>query len=102
MRPMSASARYLPLLTWKFMSRSLGHTRREIRVAESKSTLAAPIRLKPTRIKRTQGKTAGAFAVVGASSVTHAYADGLHVNRDRYVPGGSMNPPGSNSAHALF
>ena len=47
------------------MSKSLGHTRREIRVVASKSTLAAPMRLKPTRIKRSQGNTVGGLRRCG-------------------------------------
>src|SRR5262245_23049028 len=55
MRPMSASARYRPLLAWRLKSKSFGHTRKRTRVVASKSTWDFPIRLKPTRNKRSQG-----------------------------------------------
>src|SRR5262249_3996381 len=55
MRPMSASARYRPLLAWRLKSKSFGHTRKRTRVVASKSTWDLPIELKPTRNKRSQG-----------------------------------------------
>src|SRR5215813_12939083 len=56
-RPMSASARYRPLLTCILKSRSFGQTRKRTRVVASKSTLDLPITLKATRNKRNQGNT---------------------------------------------
>src|SRR5215471_13554445 len=56
-RPISASARYRPLLTCILKSRSFGQTRKQTRVVASKSTLDLPITLKATRIKRNQGNT---------------------------------------------